>query len=92
MKEAIKGIVYRQQDVEIDGKVLQKYIVGLIVVTDEEMNLDDGENVIMYEGQSIVSDLINKLQKYEPPCKLGNLVSGMMELNYFDIDDLKEKL
>lgn len=91
MKEAIKGIVYRQQDVEIDGKVLQKYIVGLIVVTDEEMNLDDGENVIMYEGQSIVSDLINKLQKYEPPCKLGQMTYGMQLLNCFDLDYLKKK-
>ena len=91
MKEAIKGIVYRKHDVEIDGKVLQKYIVGLIVVTDEEMNLDDGDNVILYEGESIVSKLINKLPKYEPPCKLGRLTEGMSLLNCFDIDDLKEK-
>ncbi len=35
--EAFKGVVYRKDDVEIGGKTLTKYVIGLIVVTNEDV-------------------------------------------------------
>jgi len=91
MHEAIKGVVYRREDVSIDGKPLQKYIVALTVITDVDMKLDNGENVILHEGNAVISELLNSCKKYKPPYPLGQIHYALMTIPDIELDEFEEK-
>lgn len=89
--EAIKGVVYRKEDVTIDGKVLQKYILAVTVITDVDLGLDFSENVLFSEGNALLSTFVKDSKKYKPPYPLGQITNALSTIPYIELDELTEK-
>lgn len=90
--EVFKGVIYKKEDVTINGRKLQKYIIALTVVTDLDMELDNCENVVYSANITAeLSPILKKLKKYEPPFNLGSIESALINIPHINIDELKEK-
>ncbi len=94
-KEAIRGIIHKREDVVIDGKTLHKYSIGLIIITDKDIPLDEMDNCILQINESVLGnntiiDTISTWDFYKPPCILGTLGDGLSLISKFDIDQFKK--
>lgn len=102
--DLVKGFVYNRGEVEVDGKKKHSYLVGIVIVCDEPLkNLSDneyrGKNNLGGLGETVIagmvpfgglSDVLNSLQKYEPPHAMGDLGSALMQMKYLDLEELEK--
>lgn len=92
MTEAIKAVIWRKENVTVDGKKLYKYLIGTILVTDEPIDgIDnDGDNVVMGEvdGENDITNALSRMEKFKPPNPLGNLSQAMLAISNMDPSEL----
>jgi hypothetical protein len=94
--EAVKGLVYDRGEVTTpDKKKAYKYLVSVVLVTDEPLTgLSKTGETIIIGGSAIGAslspalDLITK--KYEPPYPLGEAGSAIIQISTMNPDDLKK--
>jgi|694.fasta_scaffold67397_3 hypothetical protein len=92
MSEAIKSVIFSQGEVEVDGKKLNKYLVGMVLITDSPIQgiNDLGENIAM--GGNLcynqVTESLSNLPKYKSHEKLGDLDSAMLTISKLSPADL----
>lgn len=77
--EAIKGVIFGHDKTKLG----YKYLVGLVLITDEPLDLVSltGETIVM--GGTLVNLLTPALQtlvKYKTPHAMGEIGSAMMEV------------
>jgi hypothetical protein len=84
--EAIKTVIWRKEDININGKKVYKYLIGSILVTDQPIEglvSETGDNVAMAEIPSDLNMFTNaysSLPKHKPPHKLGDLSTAMLDV------------
>ena len=89
--EAVKGVIFGHDKIE-QG---YKYLVGLVLITDEPLDLVSlrGETVVM--GGSSVNMLTPALQtltKYKPPHAMGEIGGAILEVAKWHSPDTLEKV
>ena len=89
--EAVKGVIFGHDKIE-QG---YKYLVGLVLITDEPLDLVSlrGETVVM--GGSPVNMLTPALQtltKYKPPHAMGEIGGAMIEVANWHNPNTLEKV
>lgn len=92
--EAIKGCIFDRGKQKMGNKNVHSYLVGFILVTDEELtDLDEsGETIVMGVSQ-LNQDIADKLQgltKYKFPFRPGDLSSALIHLSDYDPGELEE--
>jgi len=89
MAEAIRGVVFNQGKVEIDGKHLNKYLVGLILITDNEVFPDRQEIILTRaSGLDIVGQSLRGLNLSTINRPLGDIIDAMFTVSEIDLDSL----
>jgi len=89
--EAVKGVIFGHDKIE-QG---YKYLIGIVLITDEPLDLVSlrGETVVM--GGSPVNMLTPALQtlvKYKPPHPMGELGGAVIEVANWHKPDTLEKV
>ena len=77
--EAIKGVIFGHDKIE-QG---YKYLVGLVLVTDEPLDLVSlrGETVIMGSSPiNLLTPALQTLTKYKPPHPMGEIGGAILEV------------
>lgn len=87
--EAVKGVIFGHDKIE-QG---YKYLIGLVLITDEPLDLVSlrGETVVM--GGSPVNMLMPALQtltKYKPPHPMGELGGAVIQVSKLTPDNLEK--
>ena len=83
-EEIIKAVLYPREQIEVDGKKYNKYIMAAIVVTDQDISeFPPSEGVLMGRvtnlyGDETLTDLLGQLDKYEATFKLGDIHSALL--------------
>ena len=94
--EAVKGLVYNRGEIATpDKKKAYKYLVSVILITDEPLTglNPSGETIIMGGsaiGNSITPALDLLTTKYEPPCPLGEAGLAILQISEMNPNDLKK--
>jgi hypothetical protein len=95
MTEAIKGVIWFKGNHQIDGKKVYKYLIGAILVSDEPIRgIKDGSDHIIaeqIEGENDLTAIFSRMEKYEPPHKLGDLSNAILDISEMDPTDLEIK-
>ena len=98
MTEAIKSVIWRQKDQNINGKTVYKYLIGTILVTDQPIEglvSETHDNVAMAEIPSDLNMFTNaysSIPKYKPPHNLGDLSDAILEIADMTPEDLKNAM
>ncbi len=92
--EAVKGVIFGHDKVEIDGQQTYKYLVGVVLVTDEPLDLvaQRGETIVM-GGQpvNLLTPALQCLTKYKPPHAMGEIGGAMLEVaNWLKPENLEK--
>lgn len=88
--EAVKGVIFGHDKCE-QG---YKYLIGIVLVTDEPLDLVSlrGETVVMGGSEvNLLTPALQTLTKYKPPHAMGDLSGAVMEIaNWHKPDTLKK--
>lgn len=87
--EAIKGLIYKREELKEEG--LYKYLVCLVLITDEPITKLENETIIMdgLPGQEL-SNIINSFKKYKVPYTMGKISSGIIMVSNMYPTDLEQ--
>lgn len=91
MAEAIRGVVLNQGKVEINGASLNKYLVGLILITDNEV-FPDKQEIVLTRASSldIVGQSLSFLNLSTIDEPLGDLTNALFTVSEIDLDILEK--
>lgn len=87
--EAVKGVIFGQDKVEHG----HKYLIGLILVTDEPLDLVNptGETIVMGGSEvNMLTPILQMLTKYRPPHCLGEFTNAIIEVSELKPTDLEK--
>lgn len=91
MSEAIRSVIMGQGTVEINGKKLNKYIIGAILITDEKI---EGANLesefVALQATSTYSpftDIMSRMKKYKSRYALGDMDQALLRVSEMSLDD-----
>jgi hypothetical protein len=94
MSEAVKGFIYSHGEVNVGPKKLNKYLVGIILLTDTPIDgiTDEGENIAMGSSNfhNAISEALSSLPKYKAKCKLGDAVQAFLTVSELTFEDLTQ--
>jgi phosphoribosylformylglycinamidine (FGAM) synthase-like enzyme len=95
MTEAIKSIIWKRYDREIDGKKMYKYLIGTILVTDTPITgvNDSSDHIAMvqFDNENYLTNAFSRMAMYESPHQLGNLSDAVIDLSDMNPNDLTLK-
>jgi hypothetical protein len=95
MTEAIKSVIWRKEDITINGKKVYKYLIGTILVTDQKIEglvSESHDNVAMAQiptDLNMFTNAYSSIPKYKPPHKLGDLSNAILDIADMTPEDLK---
>lgn len=96
MTEAIKCIIWKKENHTINGKTVHKYLIGTILVTDQEIEglpSKEGDNVAISQiptDLNLFTNAYSSIPKFKPNMPLGSLSNAIMTLSNMSIEDLKD--
>jgi hypothetical protein len=97
MQELVKGFIYPHGQVSVNGKRLNKYIVGMVLLTTEAIDdiNSEGEFVVMGVNSPFrqqignITEALSFYPKYKPKYPLGDADQALLAVSNLTPEDLE---
>lgn len=85
--DIIKGLVYDRGKATVGNQTKHMTLVAMVIASDEPIKTEDSTFIIM--GSANIAEELNKLKKYKPPYKLGDIGNEIVVISTLAPDDLE---
>lgn len=89
--EAVKSIIWQKGTSVVQGKKVHRYLIGMVLVTDQEIDIPAGDVVAMSEDPTDLNAFTNTLdamRKFSSPHILGDLSNAIIDVSEMNPQDL----
>lgn len=88
--EAVKAVIYPHGQVDVNGKPGYKYLIGLIVLSDQPFPSQlVAETVSMGNCSGQLFEALSLLKHYQPPHHLGELSGALIGISTMEPSQLE---
>jgi hypothetical protein len=89
--EAVKGVIFDRGKDEIEGRKVHKYLVTMMLITDEPLeNIEDETIIMSVKNTNFISDGLSFCEKYKPPYCLGDCSNAILSVTEMKPSDLEK--
>lgn len=89
MSDILKGVMYERGTAIQNGQLKYLTLIAMVVASDEALVTKHDPEVVVMGACNLTAE-IKKLTKYEPPYKLGQIGSAIIDISSMSPDDLEE--
>lgn len=87
-KDIVKGLIYYRGEKTLNGQTKHLSLVTLVIASDQPL-ADRNNQEIVIMGSAHLSEEISRIQKYQKPCKLGDISGAISLISTLPPDELE---